>query len=136
MKFFFTALLVLAASAFTLAKPHKAPLLGPEGPKLWDKATCRITRWPAPPLPTLTNSYVISAVVNESPSRICGRLWHNLSRFRSCGAITKAWCEDNSVEGGDMHLNWGFTLTLLCDPGCVNSAWFEATRNRYGAIDC
>ncbi|KAK1979990.1 hypothetical protein LZ30DRAFT_751024 [Colletotrichum cereale] len=136
MKFPLTALLVVAASVLTSAKPHKSPLLGHAGPKINDLATCETKRWPDAPFPTLTNSYTITAVVNETTARICGRLWHNLSRFHSCGAITKQWCEDNSDDGGEKVLNWGFTLTMLCDPGCVESAWFEATRNRYGALNC
>ncbi|KAJ0165560.1 hypothetical protein CTA2_10842 [Colletotrichum tanaceti] len=136
MKFSFTALLVLGASIFTEAKPHKAPMLGLEGPQLWEKSQCDLNRWPGSPLPSLTHSYHITSVIDENTARLCGRLWHNLSRFSSCGAITRPWCEDNSSEAGVRRLNWGFTLTMLCDPGCVESAWFEATRNRYGSINC
>ncbi|KAK1969605.1 hypothetical protein LY78DRAFT_339783 [Colletotrichum sublineola] len=135
MKFHLTSLLVLATSIFTSAKPHKAPLLGPSGPQFSNDASCSLSRWPDGPV-TLTNSYIVNAVVNETTARICGRLWHNLSRFHSCGAITKAWCEDHSGDNNQMVLNWGFTLTSICHTGCVESAWYEATRNRYGSINC
>ncbi|KAK2003113.1 hypothetical protein LX36DRAFT_651435 [Colletotrichum falcatum] len=136
MKFPLTSLLVLVASVLTSAKPHKAPLLGPAGPQYSDTASCLREPWPSSGPLTFTNSYRINAQVNETGSRICGRLWHNLSRFPSCGAVTKAWCEDIGQEGTGKVLNWGFTVTSLCDSGAVHSCWFEATRNRYGPIGC
>ncbi|EFQ32973.1 hypothetical protein CGRA01v4_00560 [Colletotrichum graminicola] len=136
MKFPLTALLVVAVSVLTSAKPHKAPLLGPAGPPISSTARCSLERWPGAGPVTVTNSYIVTAVVDETVSRICSRLWHNLSRFSSCGAITKPWCDDHSRDDRVKILNWGFTLTALCDEGAVSSAWYEATRNRYGKIKC
>ncbi|KAK2033353.1 hypothetical protein LX32DRAFT_635280, partial [Colletotrichum zoysiae] len=136
MKFPLAALLLVAASVLTSAKPHKAPLLGSAGPKFSNSATCSVERWPGVGPLHVTNSYIVRAVVDENTARICTRLWHNLGRFSSCGAITKPWCDDHSQTDNEKILNWGFTLTSLCDPGAVYSAWFEATRNRYGEIKC
>ncbi|EUC49870.1 hypothetical protein COCMIDRAFT_83713 [Bipolaris oryzae ATCC 44560] len=45
----------------------------------------------------------------------------------------------NPYCGGDPAsrlLNWKFTVTTFCNSGHVDSAWWEATRNQFGAVHC
>lgn len=32
-------------------------------------------------------------------------------------------------------MRWGFTTSLVCNRGSVASAYWEATKNKYGAFD-
>jgi hypothetical protein len=62
----------------------------------------------------------------------CGGLWDNLKRFPDCIGISAPGCYD---QGGNT-LVWQFNVGISCNPGMVESAWWEATQNQYGALDC
>ncbi|EMD95024.1 hypothetical protein COCC4DRAFT_146879, partial [Bipolaris maydis ATCC 48331] len=69
--------------------------------------------------------------VNDIPG-ICGGLWDNLKHSGACTPIA-TYC------GGDPAsrlLNWKFTAPIFCNSGHVESAWWEATRNQFGAVHC
>ncbi|BCS27777.1 uncharacterized protein APUU_60825S [Aspergillus puulaauensis] len=63
---------------------------------------------------------------------ICGGLWDNLKRFGECGTASNTWCGD----AGDGKLGWDFNVANNCNPGMIESTWYEATRNEYGPVDC
>jgi hypothetical protein len=65
---------------------------------------------------------------------VCGGLWSNLRRFTECHALAGTSCGQGSKGAGHMH--WQLNISLLCNAGMVHSAWWEATRNKWGAIDC
>ncbi|WYZ37594.1 hypothetical protein EsH8_II_001100 [Colletotrichum jinshuiense] len=132
MKFSAPALLVLAAGTLTSAKPGGAPMPGPDGEPINFTAVCEHTQLP-PLIPVpMMRSFLITAVVDEDIGSICHRLWHNLERFQICKTITSESCAD----GGLSYLNWAFTVGPGCNPGMVNSAWWETTRGRYGNVYC
>lgn len=61
----------------------------------------------------------------------CGGLWDNMKTFQGDCPISNAWC------GGDNgNLEWTFTTSNTCGPGAVESAWWEATSNKFGSIVC
>ncbi|OAL07749.1 hypothetical protein IQ06DRAFT_342457 [Phaeosphaeriaceae sp. SRC1lsM3a] len=63
----------------------------------------------------------------------CGGLWDNLKRFADCiGVGNNEFCREE--ENGD--LRWHFQNGASCNAGMVESAWYEATKNEYGPLDC
>lgn len=67
----------------------------------------------------------------NSPAGICGGLWDNLKRFSDC--VTPS---DTSCGGSNGDLTWDFRVSAFCDSGCIQSTWYEATKNNYGSITC
>lgn len=64
----------------------------------------------------------------------CGGFWDNLNNRNFNGACTvfgPASCEN--VEG---KFDAKFQVAGWCNAGHVGSAWWEATKNQYGPIDC
>ncbi|PGH12249.1 hypothetical protein AJ79_04429 [Helicocarpus griseus UAMH5409] len=82
----------------------------------------------------LTHRYEAGADGVDDIPGICGGLWDNLNRFPACASSSQTSCGQGS--NGPGHLHWEFTVTIYCNPGMVESAWWEATRNRFGAITC
>ncbi|KAK1596421.1 uncharacterized protein LY79DRAFT_657291 [Colletotrichum navitas] len=64
----------------------------------------------------------------------CGALWDNLRRFPSCALVFGPWCGPHPKLDG--VLTWKLTLPAYCNRGMVESAWWEATFNRFGGLDC
>ncbi|KAK1590152.1 uncharacterized protein LY79DRAFT_659664 [Colletotrichum navitas] len=60
----------------------------------------------------------------------CGRLWDNLKRHPACMVFKPNGCE----EAGGQSIYWHFKTSLVCNAGMVHSAFYEATRNYWGAI--
>ncbi|KAL4918885.1 hypothetical protein BDW62DRAFT_210256 [Aspergillus aurantiobrunneus] len=75
-------------------------------------------------------TYIVHADSADGASGICNGLWDNLQRFASCVA-SNTNCDET---GGT--IDWSFDVGRGCDGGSVESAWWEATRNNYGSIDC
>ncbi|KAI9163873.1 hypothetical protein HJFPF1_05501 [Paramyrothecium foliicola] len=77
--------------------------------------------------------YSITVSPNPFPDTpgICGGLWDNLKRFPGCAAPSMTDCRD---EFG--VFSWDFDASIGCNAGMVESAWWEATQNSGGAIDC
>lgn len=78
----------------------------------------------------ITTYNVIAQGVPDIPG-ICGGLWDNLNHFPWC-VVSAPSCGANDIG----ELEWRFTVPSGCDGGSVESAWWEATRNQWGAISC
>jgi hypothetical protein len=76
--------------------------------------------------------YAIGATGVEDIPKTCGDLWQGLKQFHDCIGVGIASCGKDS----DGKLVWNFTNGSGCNKGMVQSAWWEATKNKYGAIDC
>ncbi|KAK8105003.1 uncharacterized protein PG998_004398 [Apiospora kogelbergensis] len=77
------------------------------------------------------NQYVVRADgVSDIPG-ICGGLRDNL-HGRSCSVYP--FSHSCVEEGG--QLVWKFSSTDFCTSGNVEGAWWEATKNRFGDIQC
>ncbi|KAF1365710.1 hypothetical protein EJ07DRAFT_83770, partial [Lizonia empirigonia] len=72
---------------------------------------------------------VSTSGVNDIPG-ICGGLWDNLKRFSAC-TVSNPYC-----GGTNGNLEWDFTVGIGCNGGDVQSTWWEATTNKFGAISC
>ncbi|KAL4947454.1 hypothetical protein BDW69DRAFT_204351 [Aspergillus filifer] len=59
---------------------------------------------------------------------VCGRLWNELR----CPVPSRTSCRDS----GDSNLVWKFTSGVGCNAGDVESAWWRATQNSFGGIEC
>lgn len=87
-------------------------------------------RWHQSGSPILRKYYVLADGVDDVPG-ICGGLWDNLNGQGACGGAIPGGCGGN---GG--HLRWEFTIGSACNSGAIEATWWEATRNRFGAINC
>lgn len=66
---------------------------------------------------------------------ICGGLWDNLNGAGECGVSGgETYCREKAGQPG--VLEWSFITPQTCNGGMVESAWWEATRNKFGAIEC
>ncbi|KAK4616189.1 hypothetical protein CLAFUW4_09743 [Fulvia fulva] len=65
-------------------------------------------------------------------SGVCGGLWDNLGGWSQCSA-SESSC---GVVGQYNDLQWKFTVPSICNHGMVESAWWEATENAYGDLQC
>jgi hypothetical protein len=80
----------------------------------------------------IINEWEISASGVPDIPGVCGGLWDNMKRFADCIGISAPNCYDN----GDGTLEWQFNVGVSCNAGMVESAWWEATQNQWGAIEC
>lgn len=71
--------------------------------------------------------WIVSASGVADIPGVCGGLWDNL----------QGRCVPNNAYCGGVNgdLVWSFN-TIICVPGNVEGAWWEATHNNYGSIDC
>ncbi|PVH93597.1 hypothetical protein DM02DRAFT_695445 [Periconia macrospinosa] len=76
--------------------------------------------------------YAINAQGVDDVPKVCGDLWSNLRRFHDCIGVGVPSCE----KRGNNELVWNFSNGSGCNMGMVESTWWEATQNRYGAIKC
>ncbi|KAF9875839.1 hypothetical protein CkaCkLH20_06771 [Colletotrichum karsti] len=88
------------------------------------------------PIP-VNNRYTLAAYdVNDHIPTVCHDLWMELRNKWMCGVWSfgrfKHYCRD----AGDGMLEWEFESGLACNKGMVHDAWYKATKNKYGAIDC
>ncbi|KAK7923672.1 hypothetical protein PG985_007743 [Apiospora marii] len=77
------------------------------------------------------NDYAVGADGVDDIPGICGGLWDNLKHSGACPVLGMHSC---GAEGAG--LVWKFGVTDFCNRGHVESAWWEATKNRWGAIHC
>ncbi|KAK2059163.1 hypothetical protein LY76DRAFT_653653 [Colletotrichum caudatum] len=86
---------------------------------------------------TKGGSYVheitIEDVGSEHIGWVCNLLWDTLKVHSSCMVFSPHGCEEAAYNG---DLKWYFKTTLACNSGMVHGAFWEATRNSYGAISC
>lgn len=80
------------------------------------------------------NGYFIFATGVDDIGGTCGGLWDNLKGFGLCGASDTV-CEEDEFDGKSI-LKWKFRVPIFCSDGSVEAAWWEATRNQYGSINC
>ncbi|KAK2021967.1 hypothetical protein LX32DRAFT_603699 [Colletotrichum zoysiae] len=64
----------------------------------------------------------------------CHDVWAHLRRFPACGIVVHPWCEPHPKDKS--ILTWSMTVPGMCDPGMIASAWWEATFNNYGELEC
>ncbi|OHF03159.1 hypothetical protein CORC01_01543 [Colletotrichum orchidophilum] len=95
-----------------------------------DVASCTGDYW----LGRISRKYFVDALVDDPDlvPALCGQLWDKLKRFPACHTSLNVACE-NKWEG---ELNWRFQVMGYCNHGMVESAWYEATANRWGMIQC
>ena len=67
----------------------------------------------------------------------CKGFWDNLNAKKFVGACARVGDPYCGTKGGDKHhLHAVFTTMMWCNKGHVESAWWEATKNKYGSIQC
>ncbi|CEI67775.1 hypothetical protein FVEN_g9580 [Fusarium venenatum] len=76
---------------------------------------------------------VIGSGVDDIPGT-CGGFWDNMNNKNFHGACVLSSTNCGEDGNGDMVIN--FTAGSGCNSGHVESAWWEATRNKFGAIKC
>lgn len=70
--------------------------------------------------------------VDVKIEEVCGWLWDALGAYMTCPA-SYAYC--GGIE--ETHiLGWRFIVPPECNTGIVESAWWMATENFWGAIEC
>ncbi|OBR03414.1 hypothetical protein CH63R_12541 [Colletotrichum higginsianum IMI 349063] len=75
--------------------------------------------------------HVVAASGVRDIPQTCSQLWANLREFDGCRLLTKAHC-----GGTDGYLQWRFQGWVSCNLGMVSSAWFDATGQALGILDC
>ncbi|KAJ4022700.1 hypothetical protein NW752_000090 [Fusarium irregulare] len=82
--------------------------------------------------PAYKQYFVIADGVDDIPGK-CGGFWDNMNNknFNSACTLSHTSCEDRD---GQMVIE--FMAGSGCNSGHVESAWWEATRNNFGAIHC
>ncbi|KAK1981329.1 hypothetical protein LZ30DRAFT_592952 [Colletotrichum cereale] len=64
---------------------------------------------------------------------VCKSLWDNLKRHPACMVFRPNGCEEAAYPS---DLYWHFTTSIACNAEMVHSAFYKATKNRWGAIKC
>ncbi|KAK1972529.1 hypothetical protein LY78DRAFT_722685 [Colletotrichum sublineola] len=82
---------------------------------------------------SLLHKITMEDVGSENIENVCKSLWDNLKRFPGCMVFRPNGCQEATWKG---DLEWYFTTTLACNAGMVHSTFYEATKNRWGAIKC
>ncbi|KAI9163874.1 hypothetical protein HJFPF1_05502 [Paramyrothecium foliicola] len=76
------------------------------------------------------NTYEIKASIPDADAPgICGGLWDNLNSW-PCSP------SDTSCGSSNGAFTWKFVTPLGCNQGMIESVWWEATRNTWGALFC
>ncbi|KAG8163652.1 hypothetical protein KVR01_006949 [Diaporthe batatas] len=78
---------------------------------------------------------IVRKVSRDEIGDLCQVLWKKLARhWFICTAINPS-CEHAEVVPGEPSIEWKFTTWLSCNAGAIASAYWEATKNKYGAMD-
>ncbi|POS74274.1 hypothetical protein DHEL01_v207337 [Diaporthe helianthi] len=87
--------------------------------------------------PEMLNNYkvVIRKVAKTEVPHLCHLLWNNLRRFQILCLVSSPSCEPGSIIPGEPALIWKFTTAAFCNSGCIASAYWESTHNKYGVLD-
>ncbi|WYZ46322.1 hypothetical protein EsH8_IX_000547 [Colletotrichum jinshuiense] len=136
MKFTTTAItailaVISGAQAAPVAMPVSAPAPQGEGiPFIGSQTLCQHRTLPG----YVAQSYSVMAAsgVTDVPA-VCGGLWDNLKRFVPCAVPVDATCREGEQPGS---LIWHFKASTGCNAGMIGSAWWEATRNEFGGLQC
>ncbi|KAL0941856.1 uncharacterized protein CTRU02_204619 [Colletotrichum truncatum] len=136
MKFSTTALLALAANLASagpkLTNPEGPRVIGPlEGSPFCLHSDQGLDGHTI--MPYLFHGFIIEAMTVRDVPAVCNDLWGGLAHFgTTCGLIMKQNCIE--IEPG--VLRWEFSVGSACQLGHIQAAWYEATKNKYGALDC
>ncbi|TEA12008.1 hypothetical protein C8034_v006841 [Colletotrichum sidae] len=65
--------------------------------------------------------------------KVCHYLWQGLRRHIACVVTQPNGC-DSPFDGDELYMY--FTTSLVCNTGMVESAFWHATSNDYGPVDC
>lgn len=79
--------------------------------------------------------------VDDDIPAMCHRLWKGLKMFSGCSVwglpMYRPSCREVADERpGHKHVYWQFETSLFCSNRKVQAAWWEATHNRHGALEC
>ncbi|OBS29665.1 hypothetical protein FPOA_03604 [Fusarium poae] len=82
--------------------------------------------------PVYKSWIIVASGVDDIPGK-CGGFWDNMNNknFHSACTLSFTRCED---QNGEMVAT--FKSGSGCNSGHVESAWWEATRNKFGALHC
>lgn len=128
-----TALNMALAATITAALPEPAlpELAPPESARTADPED--LAAWCEWDNPDFVIDYMIVIREVDDVGAVCHRLWKGLAQHRFLCPVSKASCEKHMIY--EKGLEWRFRVGLGCDVGCVQSAFWEATRNKFGALD-
>lgn len=122
-----TAVIIALAAPITAALPEPAPLeLAVRDPPVAD-AWCE---WKNPGFVFEYRVYIKE--VDDVKLR-CKKLWAGLAEHRFLCPVSKPRCDPSDIY--EKGLEWGFTVGYGCNVGCVQSAFWEATKNKFGGLD-
>lgn len=76
---------------------------------------------------------VIADGVDDIPGK-CGGFWDNMNNANFHGACVLSQTNCGEDGNGDMVIN--FAAGSGCNGGHIESAWWEATRNEFGDLQC
>ncbi|TQN73004.1 hypothetical protein CSHISOI_02495 [Colletotrichum shisoi] len=117
----------------------KAPASNPDAPTVADgfvqnesRAICQHRAYPVSQHYSVLSSPGMARV--EDIAAVCGRLWRGLHHHAGCAAITEPSCGEHEYMEG--VLEWHFSGSSFCNVGMVESAWWEATHNDHGRLEC
>lgn len=79
----------------------------------------------------------IQMVPKKDWGHLCHNLWQGLKRHQGLCMVSKPHCGKGGVpgDGFDDILLWTFQAGLGCNAGAVASGFWEATHNKFGAMD-
>ncbi|KAK1967146.1 hypothetical protein LY78DRAFT_692281, partial [Colletotrichum sublineola] len=97
-----------------------------------DKNICQYILYPGISVSYSIMTNLALGSVSDVPAT-CGKLWQNLRRFPVCGVSYPACRPHPKYED---VLVWDLTVWVGCTIGMVQSAWWEATQNQFGAMEC
>lgn len=80
----------------------------------------------------ILRKYKIDADGVDDVPGICGGLWDNMHGQGACNGAIPGGCTETSPG----HLQWVFDIGVACNSGAVEAVWYEATKNRFGDIQC
>jgi hypothetical protein len=78
----------------------------------------------------------IRKVPRDDIPQLCGRLWGTLKQHH--GAIcppSNTHCGHTEWIPGEAAVHWKLSVPIFCNGGCLNSAYWEATHNKFGKMD-
>lgn len=78
---------------------------------------------------------IIRKVPKEKIPNTCHRLWAGLRVHWWICLASRASCEEAEVVKNETAIEWKFTTAATCNAGAIASAYWEVTRNEYGAMD-
>ncbi|TDZ25079.1 hypothetical protein Cob_v001672 [Colletotrichum orbiculare MAFF 240422] len=131
-------LFALAAASLAVAAPIPSPSnstadSAPHATKVGPKCEKRSRNVGTEAIWTVT----ADTIPKDKRRSICPELWRQLEQFDfSCGVARSSgsYCQPRGLHGEDFK--WQLYVPFHCNWGMVEAAWWEATHNEYGALNC